>query len=54
MNDDDEWDEDEPLLKPLAMTEVEVIVTDNPVVARLLGPTGETIRERRERRPFGF
>lgn len=54
MNDDDEWDEDEPLLEPLAMTEVEVTVTENPVVATLLGPNGETIREWRQRPPFGF
>ena len=29
-------------------------VTDNPVVATLLGPNGAPIRQWRERPPFGF
>lgn len=33
---------------------IEVTVTDNPVVARLYGPAGEVLIERREREPIGF
>ena len=32
----------------------ELAVTDNPVVATLIGPTGAPIRQWRERPPFGF
>ena len=34
--------------------EVSFEVTDNPVVAQLLGPDGEPIRQWRERPPFGY
>lgn len=55
MCDDDGWEEEpEPLLEPLAMTEVQVIVTDNPVVATLLGPDGAVLAQRRARPRFGF
>lgn len=33
---------------------LEVWVTDNPVVAELLGPDGEVITQWRERPPIGF
>lgn len=32
----------------------DLIETDNPVVAVLLGPSGEPLRTWRERPPFGF
>ena len=32
----------------------DVIETDNPIVATLLGPDGSTIRQWRERPPFGY
>lgn len=32
----------------------EMTVTDNPVVATLLGPSGQPIRQWRERPAFGF
>jgi hypothetical protein len=54
--DDDEewWDDPPPILEPMAMTQVQVEVTENPVVAELLGPGGEVLRQWRERPPFGF
>lgn len=52
--DDEEWDEPEPMLGPLAMVAVEVVVTDNPVVHKLFGADGEVLRVWRERPPFGF
>lgn len=52
--DEDWFDEPEPILGPLALTEVTVDVSDNPVVAELLGPDGKVLLEVRERPPFGF
>ena len=37
-----------------APTTIEVEVTDNPVVAVLLGPDGEVLIEGRERPAFGY
>lgn len=54
MTEDWDWEEAEPLLGPLDFAGVQVVVTDNPIVAVLLGPNGEVLREWRERRPFGF
>lgn len=34
--------------------EAELTVTDNPIVATLLGPKGEPIRQWRARPPIGF
>lgn len=52
---DDEWDEPWHSIAgpPVA---AEVIETENPVVAELLGPSGETLRVWRERSHvrFGF
>jgi hypothetical protein len=44
----DDWHTDHP--------QPDLTETENPVVAELLGPRGETIRQWRERRtvPFGF
>lgn len=36
------------------MATIEVTLTDNPVVAVLLGPDGEPILEVRERPPIGY
>jgi hypothetical protein len=54
--DDDEWWEEDPppILPPLAMAEVTVTVTDNPITAELLGPNGKVLRQWRARPPFGF
>lgn len=46
-----EWD-DEPLLGPPVAEQV--IETENPIVAELLGPDGAPIRQWRARPPFGF
>jgi hypothetical protein len=54
LNDDEDWDESQPLLEPLSFTEVHVVVSENPVVAELLGPDGKTLRQWRARPPFGF
>jgi hypothetical protein len=51
---DDEWCDEPPVLQPLDMTQVQVEVSDNPIVAELLGPDGEVLRQWRERPPFGF
>lgn len=44
----DEWVEFE------APDSIEVEVTDNPIVATLLGPDGEPLAQFTERPPFGF
>lgn len=51
---DDEWDDEGPIVGP--PMPAEVIETENPVVAELLGPDGAPIRQWRERRtvPVGF
>lgn len=51
---DEDWDEPEPLVGPLALTEIIVEVTENPIVAELLGPDGNVLRQWRERPQFGF
>lgn len=51
---EEEWTRTSHPIEPLGMAEVNVTVTENPVVVRLLGPSGETIREWRERPTFGF
>ena len=40
--------------QPADAPELEVEVSDNPVVATLLGPDGEVLVEVREREPIGF
>lgn len=45
----DEWDSGLP-----AEHSIEVLVTDNPVVARLYGPDGSVLIELHERPPIGF
>lgn len=54
--DGEDWDDSEQplLLEPLALTEIQVTVTENPVVRELLGPDGKTLRQWRERPSFGF
>ena len=37
-----------------SLDDVELTVSDNPVVATLLGPDGKPIRQWRERPPFGY
>lgn len=49
---DDLWDE--PYCGAPSLEDITVTVTDNPVVAELLGPDGDVIRQWRERPPFGF
>jgi hypothetical protein len=34
--------------------DLQVTVTDNPIIGRILGPNGETLAEIRERPPIGF
>jgi hypothetical protein len=48
------WEEPEPVLAPMDMTQVQVTMTDNPIVAELLGPNGDVLRQWRERPPVGF
>lgn len=49
---DDDWCDEPPIEYPRP----ELTETENPVVAELLGPHGEAIRQWRERPtvPFGF
>ncbi len=54
VDDEEWWDEPEPMLGPLALTGVQVTVTDNPVVRQLLGADGAVLRVWRERAPLGF
>ncbi len=51
-SDPEEWDEEGP--RPAELAWPEVYVSDNPVVAVLLGPDGEPIRTFLEREPIGF
>lgn len=50
--EDEEWIDSG--VEPMAWTGINVDVTENPVVAELLGPDGDVIRQWRERPPFGF
>ncbi len=48
------WDEQHDAEWEFEAPDLTFEVTDNPVVAELLGPDGQVLRQWTERPPFGF